>query len=108
MASNRIDAIAYLRTSSATNAGPDKDSDMRAISPQRARRVYQVTKQLPHNGREFEYHIKSANEEQSAGSAGKRTDQGVGVKEPLHWGNRLLCPVFASMSSRAGASRYGA
>jgi hypothetical protein len=25
--------------------------------------VYQVTKQLPHNGREFEYHIKSANEE---------------------------------------------
>jgi hypothetical protein len=25
--------------------------------------VYQVTKQLPHNRREFEYHIKSANEE---------------------------------------------
>ena len=25
--------------------------------------VYQVTKQLPHNGREFEYCIKSANEE---------------------------------------------
>jgi hypothetical protein len=25
--------------------------------------VYQVAKQLPHNGREFEYHIKSANEE---------------------------------------------
>jgi len=24
--------------------------------------IYQVTKQLPHNGREFEYHIKSANE----------------------------------------------
>jgi hypothetical protein len=22
--------------------------------------VYEVTKQLPHNGREFEYHIKSA------------------------------------------------
>jgi hypothetical protein len=25
--------------------------------------AYQVTKQLPHNGREFEYRIKSANEE---------------------------------------------
>jgi hypothetical protein len=25
--------------------------------------AYQVTKQLPHNGREFEYYIKSANEE---------------------------------------------
>jgi hypothetical protein len=25
--------------------------------------AYEVTKQLPHNGREFEYHIKSANEE---------------------------------------------
>ena len=25
--------------------------------------VYTVTKQLPHNGREFEYRIKSANEE---------------------------------------------
>jgi hypothetical protein len=25
--------------------------------------VYVVTKQLPHNGREFEYRIKSANEE---------------------------------------------
>jgi hypothetical protein len=25
--------------------------------------IYQVTKQLPHNGLEFEYHIKSANEE---------------------------------------------
>jgi len=24
--------------------------------------IYQVTKQLPHNGRDFEYHIKSANE----------------------------------------------
>jgi hypothetical protein len=24
--------------------------------------IYQVTKQLPHNGLEFEYHIKSANE----------------------------------------------
>jgi hypothetical protein len=24
--------------------------------------IYQVTKQLPHNGFEFEYHIKSANE----------------------------------------------
>jgi len=25
--------------------------------------VYEVTKQLPHNGREFEYRIKGANEE---------------------------------------------
>jgi hypothetical protein len=25
--------------------------------------VYEVTKQLPHNGREYEYFIKSANEE---------------------------------------------
>ena len=25
--------------------------------------IYQVTKQLPHNGREFEYHIKSADEQ---------------------------------------------
>jgi hypothetical protein len=25
--------------------------------------AYEVTKQLPHNGREFEYHIKSAIEE---------------------------------------------
>jgi hypothetical protein len=25
--------------------------------------AYEVTKQLPHNGRDFEYHIKSANEE---------------------------------------------
>jgi hypothetical protein len=25
--------------------------------------IYQLTKQFPHNGREFEYHIKSANEE---------------------------------------------
>jgi hypothetical protein len=25
--------------------------------------AYEVTKQLPHNGREFEYRIKSANED---------------------------------------------
>jgi hypothetical protein len=25
--------------------------------------AYEVTKQLPHNGREFEYHVKSAKEE---------------------------------------------
>jgi hypothetical protein len=25
--------------------------------------VYEVIKQLPHNGREYEYHIKSANED---------------------------------------------
>jgi hypothetical protein len=25
--------------------------------------IYEVTKQLPHNGREFEYRIKSASEE---------------------------------------------
>jgi hypothetical protein len=29
MAGKRIDVIAYPRTSSATNAGPDKDSDKR-------------------------------------------------------------------------------
>ena len=29
MASKKIEAIAYLRTSSAANAGPDKDSDKR-------------------------------------------------------------------------------
>jgi hypothetical protein len=32
--------------------------------------VYQVTKQLPHNGREFEYHIKSGTKSIS-GSRGK-------------------------------------
>jgi hypothetical protein len=26
-------------------------------------RAYEVTKQLPHNGREFEYRVKSTNEE---------------------------------------------
>jgi hypothetical protein len=41
--------------------------------------VYQVTKQLPHNGREFEYHIKSANEEHQR-IARKRTDQAVGAQ----------------------------
>ena len=29
----------------------------------RASGAYEVTKQLPHNGREFEYRIKSASEE---------------------------------------------
>ena len=37
--------------------------------------VYEVTKQLPHNGREFEYRIKSANERTRC--AGKRTDEGI-------------------------------
>ena len=36
---------------------------MPAISRNVPAGVYQVTKQLPHNGREFEYRIKSANEE---------------------------------------------
>jgi hypothetical protein len=35
---------------------------MRAISRYVPGGIYQVTKQLPHNGREFEYHIKNANE----------------------------------------------
>ncbi len=34
-----------------------------AISRNIPRGAYEVTKQLPHNGREFEYRIKSANEE---------------------------------------------
>lgn len=37
------------------------------LSPAISRNVpggaYEVTKQLPHNGREFEYRVKSANEE---------------------------------------------
>ena len=35
----------------------------RAISRNVPSGAYVVTKQLPHNGREFEYRIKSANEE---------------------------------------------
>jgi hypothetical protein len=36
---------------------------MSSISRNAPGGVYQITKQLPHNGCEFEYHIKSANEE---------------------------------------------
>ena len=36
---------------------------IRSISRNVAGGIYQVTKQLPHNGLDFEYHIKSANEE---------------------------------------------
>jgi hypothetical protein len=36
---------------------------LRAISRNGPDGAYQVTKQLPHNGREFEYHVKSAGEE---------------------------------------------
>ena len=36
---------------------------MPAISRNVPGGVYEVTKQLPHDGREFEYRIKSANEE---------------------------------------------
>jgi len=36
---------------------------MPAISRNVPGGVYQVTKQLPHDGHEFEYRIKSANEE---------------------------------------------
>jgi hypothetical protein len=36
---------------------------MSAISRNIPGGAYEVTKQLPHNGREFEYRIKSANEE---------------------------------------------
>jgi hypothetical protein len=35
---------------------------MPAISRNVSGGVYEVTKQLPHNGREFEYRIKSASE----------------------------------------------
>jgi hypothetical protein len=35
----------------------------RAISRNVPGEAYEVAKQLPHNGREFEYRIKSANEE---------------------------------------------
>jgi len=34
-----------------------------AISRNMPGGAYEVTKQLPHNGREFEYRVKSANEE---------------------------------------------
>jgi hypothetical protein len=34
-----------------------------SISRNVAGGIYQVIRQLPHNGRDFEYHIKSANEE---------------------------------------------
>ena len=33
-----------------------------ALSRNRRGGLYEVTKQLPHNGREFEYRIKSVNE----------------------------------------------
>jgi hypothetical protein len=36
---------------------------IRSISRNVSGGIYQVSKQLPHNGLEFEYHIKSANEE---------------------------------------------
>ena len=39
--------------------------------------VYEVIKQLPHNGREYEYRIKSANEEYERIAGGTRTNQGV-------------------------------
>ena len=35
----------------------------RAVSRNVPGSAYEVTKQLPHNGREFEYRIKSVNEE---------------------------------------------
>jgi hypothetical protein len=36
---------------------------VRSISRNVPGGVYEVTKQLPHNGREFEYHVKSAQED---------------------------------------------
>jgi hypothetical protein len=36
---------------------------MRAMSRNVPGGAYEVTKQLPHNGREFEYRVKSASEE---------------------------------------------
>ena len=45
--------------------------------------AYEVTKQLPHNGREFEYRIKSASEEHERVARRKRTDQGIAVTCPV-------------------------
>jgi len=45
MAGKRIDAIAYLRTSSAANVGSDKDSDKR----QRGDRVVRQGARLSHH-----------------------------------------------------------
>jgi hypothetical protein len=36
---------------------------MRAVSRNAPGGAYEVTKQLPHNGREFEYRVKSARED---------------------------------------------
>jgi hypothetical protein len=36
---------------------------IRSISRNVPGGIYQVIKQLPHNGQDFEYHIKSANEQ---------------------------------------------
>jgi hypothetical protein len=36
---------------------------MRAVSRNAPGGAYEVTKQLPHNGREFEYRVKSASED---------------------------------------------
>ena len=36
---------------------------MRAVSRNASGGAYEVTKQLPHNGREFEYRVKSASED---------------------------------------------
>jgi hypothetical protein len=41
----------------------DYTIDMHESEFSEATGVYEVTKQLPHDGREFEYRIKSANEE---------------------------------------------
>jgi hypothetical protein len=49
----------------------------RAISRNVPSGAYVVTKQLPHNGREFEHRIKSASEEHERVVRGKRTGEGV-------------------------------
>ena len=41
-----------------------------------------VIKQLPHNGREYQYRIKSANEEHERVAGEGETDQGITSKNP--------------------------
>jgi hypothetical protein len=48
--------------------------------------AYEVTKQLPHNGREFEYRIKSASEEHERVAGESETQQAIGVRRLRHCG----------------------
>ena len=53
--------------------------------------IYEVTKQLPHNGREFEYRIKSASEEH---------ERVAGVGPPKH--PRARRPLTLSRRASSG------